>query len=106
MLSQHKMASGRGNGYKAILIHSVDLSDILDANATAKTKLLRIMRANEWIAPATDLTTDELVALTLKKVETEGEDIFHKFVEFLSNIVGLEDISKKIGNRSIASTLY
>lgn len=92
------MASGRGNGYKAILIHSDVLADLLDTNATAKTKLLRKMKANEWIEPTADLSTDDLVALILKKVETEGEGIFHKLLEFLSNIVGLEAIAKEIGS--------
>ena len=91
------MASGRGTTkYKALLVNSDTLSDVLDDDAVAKTKLLRKMRANEWIEPTADLSTDDLVALALNKVETEGGKVFDQFVEFLRNITGLSHIAGKM----------
>ena len=67
------MASGKGNPkYKALLSYSDTLADLLDSNESAKTILLRKLKANQWIDPKDDLTTDALVALALQKVETEG----------------------------------
>ena len=71
--------------YKALLSHSDTLADTLDTNERAKTRLLRKLRANEWIDPKDDLTTDALVALALQKLETEGERVFDQFVGFMSD---------------------
>ena len=74
------MASGKANPkYKALLSHSDTLADTLDTNERVKTRLLRKLRANEWIDPKDDLTTDALVALVLQKLETEGESVFDQF---------------------------
>ena len=85
------MASGKANPkYKALLSHSDTLADTLDTNERAKTRLLRKLRANQWID---DLTTDALVALALQKLETEGERVFDQFVGFMSDIAGLTDLA-------------
>ena len=94
------MASGKANPkYEALLRDSDTLADTLDANDAAKTRLLRKMRANKWIAVKADLSTDELVALVLQKVESEGEQVFDEFIEFMSDIVGLENLAKKMKGR-------
>ena len=82
--------------YKALLSHSDTLADTLDTNERAKTRLLRKLRANEWIDPKDDLTTDALVALALQKLETEGECVFDQFVGFMSDIAGLTDLATKM----------
>ena len=92
--SATKMASGKSNPkYKALLSHSDTLADTLDTNERAKTRLLRKLRANQWIDPKDDLTTDALVALALQKLETEGERVFDQFVGFMSDIAGLTDLA-------------
>ena len=96
-MSATKMASGKSNPkYKALLSYSYTLADTLDTNEIAKTRLLRKLRANQWIDPKDDLTTDALVALALQKVETEGECVFDQFVGFMSDIAGLTDLATKM----------
>ena len=91
------MASGKANPkYKALLSHSDTLADTLDSNETAKTRLLRKLRAKQWIDPKDDLATDALVALALQKVETGGERVFDQFVGFMSDIAGLTDLDTKM----------
>ena len=80
---------------KALLSYSETLAETLDTNERAKTRLLRKLRANEWIDPKDDLTTDALVALALQKLETEGERVFDQFVGFMS-IAGLTDLATKM----------
>ena len=82
--------------YKALLSHSDTLADTLDTNERAKTRLLRKLRANQWIDSKDDLTTDALVALALQKLETEGECVFDQFVGFMSDIAGLTDLATKM----------
>ena len=92
-----KMASCKANPkYKALLSHSDTLADTLDTNERAKTRLLRKLRANQWIDSKDDLTTDALVALVLQKVETEGECVFDQFVGFMNDIAGLTDLATKM----------
>ena len=91
------MASGKANPkYKALLSYSDTLANTLDSNERAKTRLLRNLRANQWIDPKDDLTTDALVALALQKLETEGECVFDQFVGFMSDIAGLTDLATKM----------
>ena len=83
-MSATKMASGKSNPkYKALLSHSDTLAETLDTNERVKTRLLRKLRANQWIDPKDDLTTDALVALVLQE---EGEHVFDQFVGFMSDI--------------------
>ena len=90
-MSAKKMASGKSNPkYKALLSHSGTLADTLDTNESAKTRLLRKLRANQWIDPKDDLTTDALVALVLQE---EGEHVFDQFVGY---IAGLTDLATKM----------
>ena len=96
-MSATKMASGKANPkYKALLSYSDTLVDTLDTNERAKTRLLRNLRANEWIDPKDDLTTDALVALALPKLETGGECVFDQFVGFMNDIAGLTDLATKM----------
>ena len=91
------MASGESNPkYKALLRYSYTLADTLDTNERAKTRQLRKLRANQWIDPKDDLTTDALVALALQKLETGGERVFDQFVGFMSDIAGLTDLATKM----------
>ena len=91
------MASGKANPkYKTLLSYSDTLADLLDFNESAKRRLLRKLRANQWIDLKDDLTTDALVALALQKVETEGERVFDQFVGFMSDIAGLTDLATKM----------
>ena len=90
-------SAGRANPkYKALLGNSDTLGDVLDANDAAKTKLLRKLKANQWIEPKADLSTDALVNLVLHKIESEGGQVFDQFIEFLSPIVGLENLAQKM----------
>ena len=91
------MASGKAClEYKAFLSHSDTLADILDTNQKALTKLHRKLRAKAWIEPAAELSTDQLVALVLKKIETDGKHIFEEFVDFMSDTAGLQDLATRM----------
>ena len=98
------MAKSKGKAdpkYKALLVNSADLADLLDANSGAKKKLLRQLKANGWIDPTTDMTTDQLVALALQNVETEGPQYFDQFVEFLGGIAGLDSLARTMQGENL-----